>query len=53
MPEDDSTTGAVSAGGGTSTVRPDGAQLQPGQRIGHYKILEQIGEGGFSIVYLD
>ena len=52
MPEDDSSTGAVSAGGGTSTVRSDGAQLQPGQRIGHYKILEQIGEGGFAIVYL-
>ena len=52
MPEDDSSTGAVSAGGGTSTVRADGAQLQPGQRIGHYKILEQIGEGGFAIVYL-
>ena len=53
MPEDDPTTEPVSAGGGTSTVRlGDAAQLQPGQRIGHYKILEQIGEGGFAIVYL-
>ncbi len=30
----------------------DAAQLRPGQRSGHYKILEQIGEGGFAIVYL-
>ncbi len=52
MPEDDSRTGAVSAGRSTSTVRADGAQLQPGHRIGHYKILEQIGEGGFAVVYL-
>ncbi len=47
MPQDDSTTGAVSAGGGTSTVRlGDAAQLQPGQHVGHYKVLEQIGVGG-------
>ncbi len=35
--------------GGTSTVRGGGAQLQPGRRIGHYKILEQID--GFTVVY--
>ncbi len=53
MPQDDSTTGEVSAGGLIETVRlGDAAQLRPGQRIGHYKILEQIGEGGFAIVYL-
>ena len=52
MSDDDPATDPVSRGGGTSTVRSDGAQLQPGQRIGHYKILEQIGEGGFAIVYL-
>ncbi len=47
MPQDDSRTGAVSAGGWIETVRlGDAAQLRPGQRIGHYKILEQIGEGG-------
>ncbi len=51
MPEDDPTTDPVSRDG-ASTVRSDGAQLQPGQRIGHYKILEQIGEGGFAVVYL-
>ncbi len=51
MPEDDPSTDPVSRGG-TSTVRADGAQLQAGERIGHYKILEQIGEGGFAIVYL-
>ncbi len=50
MPQDDSTTGAVSGGGATSTVRADGAQLRPGQRIGHYKILEQIGEGGLTVL---
>ena len=49
MPEDDPTNDPVSRGG-TSTVRSGGAQLQSGQRIGHYKILEQIGEGGFAIV---
>jgi serine/threonine protein kinase len=25
---------------------------QPGTRIGHYKLLEQIGEGGFGIVWM-
>ncbi len=49
MPKDDSRTGAVSAGGLIETVRlGDAAQLRRGQRIGHYKILEQIGEGGFA-----
>ena len=51
MPEDDPTTDPVSRDD-TSTVRSDPAQLQAGQRIGHYKILEQLGEGGFAVVYL-
>ena len=25
---------------------------QPGERIGRYKLLEQIGEGGFGMVYV-
>jgi hypothetical protein len=25
---------------------------KPGDRIGHYKLLEQIGEGGFGVVYM-
>ncbi len=25
---------------------------QPGQRIGHYKLLQQIGEGGFGVVWM-
>jgi serine/threonine-protein kinase len=25
---------------------------EPGQTIGHYKLLEQIGEGGFAVVYM-
>ena len=49
MPEDDPTTDPGPPGEGTSTVRADPAQLRPGQHIGHYKILEQIGEGGFAV----
>ncbi len=52
MPEDDPTTDPGPPGEGTSTVRADPAQLRPGQHIGRYKILEQIGEGGFAVVYL-
>ena len=51
MPKDDPTSDSIPRGD-TSTVRPDPSQLQAGQRIGHYKILEQIGEGGFAVVYL-
>ena len=25
---------------------------QPGERIGHYKLLQQIGEGGFGVVWM-
>jgi serine/threonine protein kinase len=25
---------------------------QPGQRVGHYKLLQQIGEGGFGVVWM-
>ncbi|MCX6872834.1 MAG: tetratricopeptide repeat protein [Verrucomicrobia bacterium] len=49
--------------GGDSTLHPgpgdEGAapvapQMpeQPGTRIGHYKLLEQIGEGGFGVVWM-
>ena len=30
----------------------DSCGEQPGTRIGHYKLLEQIGEGGFGIVWM-
>ena len=38
----------------TVTMQPEAvtaAQLQPGDRVGNYVIREQIGEGGFAIVY--
>src|SRR5579863_5277534 len=39
------------APGRTSTLSPSPAQ-KPGDRIGRYKILEQIGEGGCGLVYV-
>ena len=36
---------------GTRIVAPVSAE-KPGDRIGRYKILEQIGEGGCGIVYV-
>ncbi len=38
----------------TAGVRfePDAAPARPGQVIGRYKVLEQIGEGGFGVVYM-
>ncbi len=32
-------------------AEPASFQLQPGDRVGNYVIREQIGEGGFAIVY--
>ena len=29
-----------------------GVSIVTGERIGHYKILQQIGEGGFGVVYV-
>jgi serine/threonine protein kinase/tetratricopeptide (TPR) repeat protein len=40
---------------GTIQVRPDSAGVpteKPGERIGAYKILQQIGEGGCGVVYM-
>ncbi len=31
---------------------PDGILERPGTKIGHYKLLEKIGEGGFGMVYM-
>ncbi len=55
MPEDEPTIEPVPPSGQESTVprpQPDGAQLHAGDRVGSYKIMEQIGEGGFAVVYL-
>ena len=51
MHEDEPTIGQAPSGGDASTVRPaEGAsQLRPGDQVGRYKILEQIGEGGFAV----
>jgi eukaryotic-like serine/threonine-protein kinase len=41
--------GALSLSGGTSQAT---VIEQPGDRIGRYKLLEQIGEGGYGVVYM-
>jgi serine/threonine protein kinase/tetratricopeptide (TPR) repeat protein len=38
--------------GGMSMARHSRGIEQPGQVIGHYKLLQEIGEGGFGVVYL-
>jgi serine/threonine protein kinase/tetratricopeptide (TPR) repeat protein len=60
MGEDrDVTSRAPSDEVGPTVTRPGSASpashdalLRPGDRVGHYRILEQIGEGGFAVVYL-
>ncbi len=49
---DDPTTKSMPPSG-ESSVPPEPAtfQLRPGDRVGNYVIREQIGEGGFAIVY--
>jgi len=54
MSEDDQIAEEVSPSEHTVTMQPEAvtaAQLQPGDRVGNYVIREQIGEGGFAIVY--
>ncbi|MBL8755611.1 MAG: SUMF1/EgtB/PvdO family nonheme iron enzyme [Planctomycetes bacterium] len=49
--EGDRFLGAATLAGGTGPQVPDGGE-GPGDRIGPYKLLQQIGEGGFGVVFL-
>jgi WD40 repeat protein/tRNA A-37 threonylcarbamoyl transferase component Bud32 len=47
--------GKTVAEAGKQELQTEWMRLQPeeaGQRIGHYKLLEQIGEGGFGVVWV-
>ena len=50
---DDQETKSMPPSTGSSVPSPEPAsfQLNPGDRVGNYVIREQIGEGGFAIVY--
>ena len=49
---DDPATKSMPPSGGPSVSRePTSFQLRPGHRVGNYVIREQIGEGGFAVVY--
>ncbi len=50
---DNPATKSIPPSGGSSLPSPEPAsfQLSPGDRVGNYVIREQIGEGGFAIVY--
>src|SRR6266705_559778 len=37
---------------GTAQGGPRAIGEKPGDRIGHYKLLQQIGEGGYGVVYM-
>ena len=51
MHDDEPTSDQATPVAGASTVSGI-PQLSPGDQIGDYKILEQIGEGGFAVVFL-
>ncbi len=55
MQEYESTTKRPPSGSDHPPARPtkmNAADLRPGDRVAHYKILEPLGEGGFAVVYL-
>src|SRR5262245_55931852 len=44
---------APAASGSSQTMRAETPQIEnPGDRIGRYKLLQQIGEGGCGVVYM-
>jgi serine/threonine protein kinase len=45
-------TASIGPGEGPTSRRGDGVGERPGDRIGPYKLLEVIGEGGFGVVWL-
>jgi serine/threonine protein kinase len=52
MSPDDSEADNCSDGPGNSTQILGAVTERPGDIIGHYKLLQQIGEGGFGVVYM-
>ncbi len=54
MPDDDPTAPLPARPNGETAARPTqvAVGLRGGDRVGPYKILESLGEGGFAVVYL-
>ena len=51
MTDDPETKSMPPSDGSSVPPEPSSFQLNPGDRVGNYVIREQIGEGGFAIVY--
>ncbi len=51
MTDDQETKSIPPSTGSSVPPEPATFQLAPGDRVGNYIIREQIGEGGFAIVY--
>src|SRR5262245_26898717 len=44
--------GSIHSGNANATLAETGIAERPGSLIGPYKLLEQIGEGGFGLVFV-